>query len=173
MTQQRKSIYRRGAESGMVMGVYLSVLFLAIAYASTSQWLGLMSLAMVVSVPLLTYRLLRQAYRADGGNLCFSELWMEGTVIFAGGSLIMAVVAFAFMRWVEPSFIVTQVASVAEIYRESGQAQVAEMVDRAVDQHLLPSPAEVAVEFVWFGVFSGSLLSMLMALLVRARRLAK
>lgn len=170
MTQQRKSIYRRGAENGLVMGVFLSVLFLAMANSLEIAWLGLLSMVMMLGVPFLTYGLLRRSYRSDLGLSKFSELWMEGIIIFAGGSVIMAVVALAYMRWIEPSFIATQVTTVAALYREAGETGIADMVDNAVARHALPTPAEVAVEFVWLGIFSGSMLSMLMTLLVKARR---
>lgn len=173
MSQQRKSIYRRGAENGLVMGVFLSVLFLAMANSLEVAWLGLVSMVMVLSVPFLTYGLLRRSYRTDLGLSKFSELWMEGIVIFAGGSVIMAVVALAYMRWIEPSFIMTQVTAVADVYREAGETGIADMFDNAVAGHALPTPAEVAVELVWLGIFSGSMLSMLMTLLVKARRVDK
>lgn len=173
MTQQRKSIYRRGAENGMVMGAFLSVLFLAMANSLEVAWLGLLSMLMMLGVPFLTYGLLRRSYCSDMGLSKFSELWMEGIIIFAGGSVIMAVVALAYMRWVDPSFITTQVTTVASFYRDAGETAIADMVDNAVAQHALPTPAEVAVEFVWLGIFSGSMLSMLMTLLVRARRVVK
>lgn len=173
MTQQRKSIYRRGAESGVVMGLFLSVLFLAMANSLDVAWLGLLAMAMVLSVPFLTYFLLRRSFVADMGLSKFSELWMEGILVFAGGTVIMAVVSLAYMRWVEPSFIMTQVTRVADIYREAGETGIADMVDTAVARHALPTPAEVAVEFVWLGIFSGSMLSMLMTLLVKARGVRK
>lgn len=173
MTQQRKSIYRRGAENGIVMGVFLSVLFLAMANSLESAWLGMLSMVMMLGVPFLTYGLLRRSYRLDMGLSKFSELWMEGILIFAGGSVILAVVALAYMRWVEPTFITTQVTTLAALYRDAGETGVADMVDNAIARHALPTPAEVAVEFVWLGIFSGSMLSMLMTLLVKARRVEK
>lgn len=170
MTQQRKSIYRRGAEHGVIMGLYLSVLFAAMANSMKMAWLGVLAMAMALCVPVLTYSLLRRSYSADFGMTRFSELWMEGIMIFAGGSVIMAVTALFYMKWVEPSFIVDQVTAVAELYREAGQTQISDMLDAALSSRSLPSPAEVAVEFVWLGVFSGSMLSMLMSLLVKARK---
>lgn len=170
MTRQHKSIYRRGAEHGIVMGVYLSVLFVAMARSMATAWLGMLAMAMALCVPVLTYTMLRRSYVADLGLTRFSELWMEGIVFFAGGSVIMAVVALAYMKWVEPTFIVDQVTSVAKLYRDAGQTQFADMLDAAISTNTLPTPAEVAVEFVWLGVFTGSMLTMLMSLLVRARR---
>lgn len=170
MTRQRKSIYRRGAEHGVVMGVYLSVLFAAMANSMESAWLGVLAMGMALCVPVLTYSLLRHSFVADFGLTRFSELWMEGIMVFAGGSVIMAVTSLLYMKWVEPTFIVDQVTAVAELYREAGQTQISDILDAALSSRMLPTPAEVAVEFVWLGVFSGSMLSMLMSLLVKARR---
>lgn len=172
MTQQHKSIYRRGAEHGVALGVYLSVMFVAMALSLEVAWLGLLAMTMALCVPLLTYKMLRRSYVADMGLTRFSELWMEGIITFAGGSVIMAVAALAYMKWVEPSFIADRVAEVAQFYRDAGQTQFADTLDAAIASHTLPTAAETAVEFVWLGVFSGSMLSMLMSLLVRARKVS-
>ena len=59
-----------------------------------------------------------------------------------------------------------------ELYSQAEFSRSREAIDiltRARDQNLIPKPIDIAVDMLWFIVFTGSLLSMLMALLARAR----
>lgn len=38
-----------------------------------------------------------------------------------------------------------------------------------IDMHLVPSAVAIVVELIWLAIFSGSLVSLLMALLARSR----
>ncbi|MDE6248082.1 MAG: hypothetical protein K2M29_00045, partial [Paramuribaculum sp.] len=52
---------------------------------------------------------------------------------------------------------------------ERGQ-EAADMLQTLIDMKLVPSAMSVVMETVWLGVFSGSILSLLMGLLARARK---
>jgi hypothetical protein len=170
MTQPRGSLYRRGADHGAVLGLYLSVMLLAMLSSPSAAPMGLVAFAMMACVPLLTYKMLRRSYTALGGTARFSELWMEGIATFACGSLIMAVVALCYMRWVDPGFIAGQLAELVKLYADNGDKEMAALLQRAIDTNTLPTASDVAFEIIWLGVFSGSMLSMLMSLLVKARK---
>lgn len=170
---RQRSPYKRGADYGGVLGVYLSILFLVTAYSLKVPGFSLVAFIMMVLVPMLIYVMLRRSYVADMGKTIFSALWMEGIVAFVCGSLIAATVSMIFMRWIEPDYIERTLHSVIEMYNsgvlgERGR-EVAEVLQAAIDQHRLPKPIELVVDMVWLEVFTGSMLSMLMALLVQAR----
>ncbi|MCM1504108.1 MAG: DUF4199 domain-containing protein [Muribaculum sp.] len=168
-----RSPYKRGADKGAVFGVYLSVLFLMTAYSLEYPGCSVGAFFMVLFVPVIIYISLRRSYVSDLGTTIFSSLWMEGIVIFFCGSLVSAVVAIVFMRWVEPDYIERTLHQIIEMYN-SGIAgdqgkEVAEVLQAAIDQRRVPKAIELVIDMLWLEVFSGSILSMLMALLVQAR----
>lgn len=171
-----QSPYSRGAHYGVAFGVYLSVLFFAIAYSLTVPLLSLLSLMMMAGVPAVIYVMLRKSYVADYGKTIFSSLWMEGIAIFFFGGLIASLVSVAYMTWINPGYLYSQVDMMIELYGsadwERGK-ELSEMLVRAKEQHLIPAPIDLAIDMLWLIVFSGSILSMLMSLLVQARGYGK
>ncbi len=173
MRSERKSVFRRGADDGLYFGIYLAVLFFFMAYSMRVPFLGLLSFVMIIGVPVLTYKFLRRYYVSEHGLLRFSALWMHGIVIFFCGSLILALVAYLFFRWIQPGFMLTQVEYMIGVYRATDWAQgqeLADLLQEIVDNDMLPKPNWISMEMVFTGTFSGSMLSVLMALLVMARR---
>lgn len=166
------SPYRRGAVYGAPFGLYLTALFFAISYTFDHQFLGLVSFAMMLGVPVLIYVFLRRSFVEDRGTTIYSSLWMEGIAIFFFGGLISTLVAVVYMRWIEPDFIESRIDAIIALYEQADFSRSEEAIDiltRAREQNLIPKPIDIAVDMLWFIVFTGSMLSMLMALLARAR----
>ncbi len=167
-----QSPYRRGAYFGSYFGVYLCVLFFAMAHSLSVPVLSVVSLLMMAGVPVAVYLMLRRSYVADYGKTIFSSLWMEGICIFFFGGLIATLVSVLYMQVINPGYIMSQVDMMIELYGstewERGQ-ELADMLERARKQHLIPSPMDLAIDMLWLMVFSGSILSMLMSILVQAR----
>lgn len=171
-----QSPYSRGAHYGVAFGVYLSVLFFAIAHSLTVPVLSLLSLVMMAGVPVVIYIMLRKSYLADYGKTIFSSLWMEGIAIFFFGGLIASLVSVAYMSWINPGYLYSQVDTMIELYGNTDWERGKELSDilvRAKNQHLIPTPIDLAIDMLWLIVFSGSILSMLMSLLVQARGYGK
>lgn len=165
------SPYRRGADFGVYFGLYLTALFFASAFSISAPLLSFLSLVLIAGVPFVIYFMLRTSYRKDYCKTLFSSLWMEGIAIFFFGGLIASFVSVVYMRWINPDFINTQVDTLIDLYRSIDWDRGHEMADifqRAREQHLLPSAIQITVDMLWLIVFSGSILSMLMALLVQA-----
>lgn len=170
-----KSPFRRGADDGIIMGLLLVAVFftgtLSFSYTLASD---LTPILMLAGVPLLTYFLLRRSYVRDNGMTLFSSLWMQGIVTFFCGSLILAIVMYVYMRWGNPGFMREMVIRMSEFYDsmpETPQSrEVSQIFHTMLDENVFPSAINVAIESIWLGVFSGSLLSMLAALAARARR---
>ena len=176
MTTESKSVFKRGADDGFWAGIYLSVLVIALLLSVKSLLAGMLGLVMAVGVPVATYLLLRRAYRADYGTTRFSELWMQGICTFFFGSLIMAVALYVFLGYIEPGYIYSLVGQAVDTYRVVGTPQAVEMADmlqKLADSHMLPSPIMVAVDMIWTVSFTGSVLSLLLSLIVRAVPLKK
>lgn len=173
MAQVYKSVYKRGADDGFYFGIYLSVMFFATAFSITVPFAGLLSFCMMIGVPFLIYRFLRRSYVGDYGTTTFSALWLQGIMTFLCGSLISGVVAYVFMRWVQPDYLLSTVQEVIKIYNDMDWPQGKEMADvltKIVEQNMLPTPIQIVVEFIWFAVFSGSMLSIIVSLIVQMKK---
>ena len=167
------ALFRRGADDGFLLGLYFTALFFAIVYSMTVPLLSMTALLMMAGVPVVTYVFLRRSYVADYGTTRFSALWMQGIVMFFCGSLILALVSFVFMQWIVPDYIVSTMRSVIELYSGSDLQQgreAAELLQTAMDSGMVPKPIQVSMELLWSGVFTGSILSIVVALIVQARK---
>lgn len=169
-----KNPYKRGADDGFIMGVVLIAMFLALTCAARSPlaaWVGL--LIMVVGVPLTTFSLLRRSFLRDNGLTLFSSLWMQGIVMFFCATLLLALFEYVYLRILNPGFTLTLFNQAADYYSASGTeqgVQMAKMLRAMIRQNLVPNAINVAIETIWVGVFTGSLLSALMASLVRLKK---
>ena len=170
------SPYRRGAAQGLFFGIYLSILFLASVYSVSYPLMGLVGMLLVLGVPFYIYRCLRATFVADGGLTPFSSLWMQGIMVFLCGALIQGVVAVIYLKWVDPTFIITQLRTVISFYdgMPSPEAkEMAKVLSNMIEANLVPSAASMVVEMIFLSVFSGSLLSLLMSALARIGRVKR
>ncbi|MDE6270545.1 MAG: DUF4199 domain-containing protein [Muribaculaceae bacterium] len=165
------NVYRRGASDGVLMGLVLCGIFAS--WALSMRW-ALASLAfplLCVAVPVLAWWLLRRAYRADGCRSPFATLWMHGICIFFFGTLLMAALSLVWLRWLEPGLIHDSMAQAADVYAQlpSPQAQaMAADVRMLIDRGMVPRAIDVALALLWAGVFSGSILSIILAAIIHA-----
>lgn len=174
MTSRHKTVYKRGAEDGLYFGIYLSVMFLLSVFSLSQPLLSWVTILMALGVPVIIYRYLRRAYIEEYGTLTFSAMWLHGIVVFFCGSIISATVAFVYLRWIHPDFIYTTMQEVIKIYNEIGTSKATEIaatLQKMIDQNLLPTPILIAVQSVWSAVFTGSLLSMLISVLVPLKKI--
>lgn len=172
MKDSSRSVYRIGAEDGLIMGPLLAVTVVLMGATTYVPGLFFLAIAAMIAVPTVAYMLLARAYRADRAQSTFSALWLQGICMFFFGSLIMAVIAYASMRWLCPTFIYDQIETVVKAYGSLDNADaraIAATLQKAAETRSLPTPIEVSLEMIYMAVFSGSLLSMVLSLAVRAR----
>lgn len=165
------SPYRRGADDGYVMGAYFTAMFLAFFYQLRFPELAMLVLLMGAGVPAVVYMRLRRSFRCDGLSTPLSSLWMEGIVMFLCGSLLSGCVALVMMKFVEPGWLSTFVAASAEALRDNphpSAPEVAEALDLIIERRMLPPAPVIVFESVWMAVLSGSLLSLIVAVMLRA-----
>lgn len=172
-----KSIYARGADDGFWMGLYLVVIFFSMVAALQYALANALLLVLLAGVPALTFWFLRRSYRADNGLTPFSGLWMQGIVMFGCSALIFCLTGYLYLRWMDPEFISRVLSLGLEFYRQADTPEAQEVVEELEliqsNPDRLLSARNVVMGWMWLIVFSGSLLSMLMAGLVKLRRVSR
>ncbi len=166
-----KSIYRRGADDGFWFGIYLSVLCVALFKSIDSPVLFLAAMVMVAAVPVIVYFFLRRGYRVDNCKRQFSAMWLHGICIFFFGSLLMALTAYIYLRFIEPAYINNSINMAKELYLAVDTAEareIANLLQKIQDNNLQPTAGGTAMQIIWFGVLTGSLLSMVLSSIIRA-----
>lgn len=176
MATEQKSVYRRGADDGLFFGIYLIIMFFASAFSMAVPFAGLLSIILLLGVPFLIYRFLRRSYVNDNGTTQFSALWVQGITTFFCGSLISGIVAFIYMRWINPDFILSQVQALIDVYMTTDWVEgkeIAEVLKKMIANNMLPTPINIVIESIWLAVFTGSILSMILSIVVQTRKIKK
>ncbi|MBD5226188.1 MAG: DUF4199 domain-containing protein [Bacteroidales bacterium] len=169
-----KNIYARGADDGAWMGLCLVALGGCMAGAMHTALLSVPAFALMAAVPVLTWFFLRRTHIAAHGMTVFSALWMQGITMFGCGALIFGLAAFVYLKWVDPDFIATVLSTAAGYYENiddptGNAAELADELEAIVKNHAVPSSGSVVLSWMWLIVFSGSLLSMVVAAVVKLR----
>lgn len=163
-------VFRRGADDGWRMGLLMSAIFLAAAYSAQVPLLGLLSLLLMIAVPVVAYLWLRRDWLKWPRMRFFSAAWMQGICLFFFGSLILALVMFVFMKYIQPDFIDDSVHMAIDAYRTLGSPealQMADLLQQMTDKHLLPSAISLSVSMIWSVTFTGSILSMVLTFIIK------
>lgn len=170
MDTEYKSVYTRGAEDGLVMGLCFIAMFIMQLLGRASLIAGIAGNLMALGVPLLLYLMLRRSYRTDKGRSTFSSLWMHGIMTFLCGSLLLAAIMYLYLRFIEPTFIADTVRDVVSVYRAIGSndaEKIADVLQSMIDRHMLPSPIALTFSALWLGSFSGAVISLIEAAIVK------
>ena len=170
-----KNIYARGADDGALMGLYFVVLFVFMVLSPSVSFAGLAGMSMILGVPFLLYYFLRRTHRCAHGMTVFSALWMQGITTFACGALIFGFASFVYLKWIDPGFIRSMLEMAVGYYQDlpdsDGQyAMMADDLSIILKNNAVPSAPAIVIAWMWLIVFSGSLLSMLVAAVVKMRK---
>ena len=142
----KKSVYAHGAEHGVVIGIYLTVVSMALFYGGTSTLLSLVALLLLLGFPGVLFVIERRYHRSTGG--CADNAWLE---------------------FVSPGFILEQANAAIEAYNslpEMRDTEVVASLKRAIEMGMLPTPIEFVVNMILFTTFAGSILSLIAAAIV-------
>ncbi|MDE6370759.1 MAG: DUF4199 domain-containing protein [Duncaniella sp.] len=170
-----QSPYRRGADDGIVMGLYLTVMFFASIFSGSLPVLTWLAFLMIVCVPLLVWRLMGRYHRALGQASSFAMLWMYGVVMFFCGMLISGVALEVYMTWIHPGYVAEQLQALAALqgdFPDTYLDSMASMAQSMLDAHFIPAPINLVAELVMMAIVSGSVLSIVLGALLtfRSRR---
>jgi len=165
------SLFRRGADDGMMFGLYMSILMLSLLGSLSLPWLNLLCMAMIAGVPFYVYWRLRKGYADEGGTMQVSALWMQGIVMFFCASLIMALAVYVYLKFIDTDYISRLINMTKEMAGRVPEysAMLGEVDLDAVAK--IVTPIKLSMELLWMGVFSGSLLSLAEAMIVPIKKL--
>ena len=167
---QKKSIYKFAAESGVPAGLYLTLMSACFLMSIRMPSLPMLLLPLMIGFPFVLWRLLKRICIAEPAYKKFSSLWLAGiyTVIF--GTLICTLFSAIYMFFIEPGFVIQYVNNAIEVVEASPMAsqyqQTVALMKEAIDNHILPSPTEFLTTMAWLTCFSGSMISLFVALLM-------
>lgn len=155
-------VFGRAARIGPVAGAYFTAVFLCAAYSGMHPLLSVLTLAMLLSVPWLLYRRLKGTCSAVA-RVRTSVLWTEGVYSFLFGGLVMALLVYVWLRYVDPGYMHRQLQLATELMRQYPQAVSADMrraMESALEQDRLPGAIQMAMSLFWVVTFTGAVLSL-------------
>ncbi|MDE6332152.1 MAG: DUF4199 domain-containing protein, partial [Muribaculaceae bacterium] len=161
-------MFGRAAGIGPVAGLYFTALFLSVAYAGMYPALALVALVLFAAVPWLLYRRLWHNC-ATVASVRTVTLWTEGIYTFLFGGLIMALLVYLWLKYIDAEYMTNQLTLAMKVLRENPDAATPEMrntIETALQQGAMPGPIQIAMSLFWSVTFSGSVLSLLVALII-------
>ncbi len=165
--EPKKSIYHRAGEWGFPFGLYLSCAAAASIFADWFVPLNFIFIVLLLGTPIVVYYFQRRKFIEDDGFTEYAGLWMLGIMLFILGTVVASLVVFLILQYGRPGFIYEQAQAAVDLYSKMPQMQDSEMlqvIKRAIDEKMLPTPIETVFNAFWFITFAGSLLSALTAL---------
>lgn len=166
------SLMTRAGQNGLRLGVYITVLMLAtglsayFSFASFVVWIG------SIAMPFYLCHLLAASARMSPRRLGVPELWAEGIASFFLGCLPPAAVCYLLLKFVAPDFVYDVFAQSIAVFSSIGTAEgdsMAETFQRLVDEHLLPTAADVTAQFISLNIIAGTVLSLIGAVVTKVR----
>lgn len=166
------SIFQRGAQNGLYVGVYLILLAWVIILAVDSSVMNLLALLLLAFGPVMCFIMLRRTFIREQGNSLLSGLWLEGIVTFICGSLIFSLAAYSYLRWINPGFVPQQVSDAIRVYEKIDNEQAEELVSllKQIEKaRAYPTPQQIVLQLGLLVTFAGSILSLLTASFLKFR----
>ena len=103
---------------------------------------------------------------------------MQGIMVFLCGAVILSLMCLIYLRWIEPQwmthFVEGAIVSYSKFYEMTGNAsakEVSDVLTRMLETHSVPSASTMAVALFWMTTASGCMTSMIIAGLVKLRRI--
>lgn len=168
-----KSVYKYSSESGLPVGVYLTAMSACVFMSSTVPVMSMLFFLLLIGFPFFLAYLMIRVKKIEPSYSKFASLWLFGIYSVIFGVLICSLCSGLYLTFVNPTFITDYVTNALVTIESSplaGQyAETSEMMHRAIDEHLLPGGMEFVVSMGWLTCFSGSMLSMVLAGILRGK----
>ena len=170
MTKPRQSIYRKASEWGVPFGLYLACAGVTTVFADMFPPLSVLFLILLLGIPLVVYYFQRLFFIEEDGFTEHAALWMLGIMIVLLGTVLASFIIFLVIQYGRPEFIYEQAQAALKAYSETPEMRDSEMLrvlQRMVDERLLPTPIEMVFNVFWFVTFGGCIISAITALIAQ------
>lgn len=167
---QNKSVYKYAAEAGLPVGLYLIVISTCFLYGLHEPMLQTLVLPMLIVFPFLMAFMMKRLAKACPAYNRFSPLWLFGIYSVIFGTLICMLFSMLYVIFIDPGFIAAYAQSMLnELEAMPASEKYASTIDvirYAIESHQLPSGPKFVTTMGWFTCFSGSILSLILALII-------
>ena len=167
---KQKSIYKYASEAGVPVGLYLTLMSACLLMSVRISVLPLLLIPLSIGFPVFLWFILRKIGKVEPSYMKFSSLWLGGiyTVIF--GTLICMFFSTLYIMFVEPGFVnlyINNAISSIESSPFAGDYEAStRLMKEAIEAHILPSSMEFLTTMAWFTCFTGSVISLILALII-------
>lgn len=171
-TVSEPTLGKTAATQGIKFGIVITVMTLSAMLSIDVASLSILCMAIFLFVPFMLYRAMTDYKRQRSAEVRHSELWMLGIGIFFFGSLICAIATYIFLRFVQPDYLyrmITAAIAAVEQTPSDQQESTLKVLHGIIDNGMLPTAIEVAVQLIWSYTFSGSILSLIVAAIAKGK----
>lgn len=165
-----KSVYKFASEAGLPVGLYFILISICFFLSVRVPFLQTLMLPLIIAFPFFLGYLMKRMARTEPTYNRFSPLWLFGIYSVIFGSLICALFAGIYLSYIDSSFLVRYITQAIADINASPAAKdyraTVEMMQEALDSHILPSGMQFVSSMAWFTCFSGSILSLVLALIL-------
>ena len=172
--EDTKSVYKYAAEAGVPMGLYLTAMSACLLLSLRLPQLPVLMFPLLLGLPFFTAWLLRRIASDAPHYNKVSALWLAGIYTFIFGSLICCLFSSLYLTFMEPGFVARYMQMAVDTINSSPSADryaaSADVMQKAIDGHLLPTGQQFVLTLAWGTCFMGSFLSLVLAWLLTRRR---
>lgn len=163
---ERRSVFKRGAEFGMPIGLFMSAISVSSIFADRLPLLSWVVIILLVAGPWMVWRYQRRYFVEEEYTTEYAALWMLGILMIIYGALITGLVTWAVLQWIRPGYIYETTQHFIDLYSampEFKDSELLQVMQRAIDTGALPTPIEMVMNMFWVVTFSGCLMSAITA----------
>ena len=154
----------------MPFGLYMACTAGASIFADRFPPLAFLFFFLLLGTPVVLYAFQRKKFIEDDGFSEHAELWMLGIMMFILGTVLSSFIIYLVLQYVRPDYLYEQAQAAIEAYSKLPQTRDSELLhvlQRMVDEKLVPTPIELVFNAFWFIAFGGSILSAITAIIAR------
>lgn len=167
----KMSPFKQAANDGLVLGAYLSATFVAMVGSNANFLLSALSLVMILAMPVLMYYLMRRYYLKHNCEPNFLMVWNVGMYGLGFASVLCALVTYVWLQYVQPTFIYDQAQAALALYESLPEASdVASVLRLTIENGLLPTPIQFAVQMIMITLFVGMIISLVLTPIARMKK---
>lgn len=166
--ERTETPYYQGAKAGIPIGIYLVAMFLLFVLMTKVALASVVLMLMILCLPIAVYSTMRMTITRTRGQVTWSSLWMQGIMSFLFGSVICGLVTMVYLKFVEPTFLSDIVQRCIDTYASipgKEAAEVTEMLRNVVEMGMVPTASSFTTSMFWLTAFSGSVLSLFLAII--------